>query len=349
MYPEPVCKYPALWCLCFLTVILITIFMSRIMRPNTPHAVLTIEHSICYGGHFYVMSCMTDTLFGMTHAFVADSYITNTHHTKSRLLLRRMVIFVYQGLVEQALEDDGMCFYAKPLPVLSAFCLDPDVEHLPNPAKMDSLMDLISLCIIGVLINVLDFRTYTHRAAGEKMSEFEKEQLSRFDCNGLSLSERQSCQYVRGLALRMLEWIDHHYYVRDANFEIVPGFAFDCLFTFVGGLKFYMREAERQEGISGAPNCTSVSLAAQIESLFPPDSPQGIIHSRVFKRLPHLGYILPMPTEYTVIESKKPGKPAFRIPLEEAMLLGETEADKRFKEGLKTNFAMEGIPFVLEF
>ena len=81
---------------------------------------------------------MTDTLIGMTHAFMADSYITNTYHTKSRLLLRRMVIFVYMGLVDQALEDDGMCFDGKPLPMLSAFCLDPDVEHLPNPAKMDS-------------------------------------------------------------------------------------------------------------------------------------------------------------------------------------------------------------------
>ena len=293
---------------------------------------------------------MTDTLFGMTHAFVADSYITNTYHTKSRLLLRRMVIFAYQGLVDQALEDDGMCFYAKPLLVLSPFCLDPDVEHLPNPAKMDSLMDLISLCIIGVLINVLDFRSYTHRAAGEKMSEFEKEQLSRFDCNGLSSSERQSCQYVRGLALRMLRWIDEHYCVKDAEFKIVRGFAFNCLLTFVESLRIYMREAEWQEGISSAPNCTSVSLDAQIGSLFPPDSPQGVIRSQMAKTTTaHMGYILPRTTKYTVTESKKPEKPAFRISLEEAMLLGETVADMRFKEGLKTNFAMEGISFVLEF
>ena len=147
----------------------------------------------------------------------------------------------------------------------------------------------------------------------------------------------------------MLEWIDDHYCVKDAEFKIIRGFAFNCLFTFVEGLKVYMREAEWQEGISSVPNCTSVSLEAQIESLFPPDPPQGMIHSRVFKTLPHLGYILPKTMKYTVTESKKPRKPAFRISLEEAMLLGETEADKRFKEGLKTNFAMEGIPFVLEF
>ena len=319
------------------------------MRPDTPHTVITINHSICYGGHFFVMSCMTDTLVGMTHAFMADSYITNTHHTKSRLLLRRMVIFVYLGLVDQVLEDDGMCFDGKPLPnTLSAFCSDPDVEHLPNPAKMDSLMDLISLCIIGVLINVLDFRTYTHRAAGKEMSEFEKEQLAKFDCNGLSLSERQSCQYVRGLALHMLQWIDNHYRVEDAEANTVRGFAFDCLFTFVQALRTYIIEAEQQEGISSAPNCTPASLDNQIDSLFPPGSSLGVMSALVARNTHEIECLLPQTKGYTVAESKKPEKPVARIPLEEAMLLGETAADRRFQEGLDTNFAMEGISLVLE-
>jgi hypothetical protein len=319
------------------------------MRPDTPHTVITIEHSICSGGHFFVMSCMTDTLIGMTHAFMADRYITNTHHTKSRLLLRRMVIFVYLGLVEQALEDDGMCFDGKPLPnMLSAFCLDPDVEHLPNPTKMDSLMDLISLCIIGVLINVLDFRTYTHRAAREEMSKFEKEQLAKFDCNGLTSSERQACQYVRGLALQMLQWIDDHYCVKDAEAKTVRGFAFNCLFTFVQALRTYIMEAEQQEDISSAPNCTLVSFDNQIESLFPPDSPQGVISAQVASSIREIECLLPQTKDYTVAESKKPEKPVSRISLEEATLLGETAADRRFKEGLKTNFAMEGISLVLE-
>jgi len=129
-----------------------------------------------------VMSCMTDTLIGMTHAFVADSHITNTH-TKSRLLLRRMVIFVYLGLVDQALEDDGVCFDGKLSPnMLNAFAWSPMWSTFPILQKW-ALMDLISLCIIGALINVLDFRTYTHCAAREEMSEFEKEQLAKFDCN----------------------------------------------------------------------------------------------------------------------------------------------------------------------
>jgi hypothetical protein len=213
---------------------------------------------------------------------------------------------------------------------------------------MDSLMDLISLCIIGVLINVLDFRTYTHRAAGEEMSEFEKEQLAKFDCNGLSSSERQSCQYVRGLALHMLQWIDDHYCVKDAEAKTVRGFAFDCLFTFVQALRTYIMEADQQEDISSAPNCTPVFLDNQIESLFPPDSPQGVKSALVARNIHEIEYLLPQTKGYTVVESKKPEKPVDRIPLEEAMLLGETAADRRFREGLNTNFAMEGISLVLE-
>ena len=232
--------------------------------------------------------------------------------------------------------------------MLSAFCSDPDMEHLPDPANMNSLMDLISLCIIGVLINVLDFRTYTHRVAGEEMSKFEKEQLARFDCNGLSASERQACQYVRGLALQMLRWIDSHYCVKNAEGEAIPTFALTCLFTFVEALRSYMIEAEEREDISSAPNCTLASLDNQIKCLFPPNSPQGKIHSQVADSIGDVTYLLPNTKEYTVSERRKPEKPSSRISLEGAMLLGETLADRRFTEGLKTNFAMEGISFIGE-
>jgi hypothetical protein len=242
---------------------------------------------------------MRDTLFGMTHAFMANSYITNTHHTKSRLLLRRMVIFAYMGLVDQELEDDGMLFDENPLPMLSTLCLDPDLEHLPDPTNMESLMDLISLCIIGVSINLLDFRTYTHRAAREEMTTLEKEQLSKFDCNGLSSSERQACQYVRGLALLMLQWIDDHYSVKDADGKTVDGFAFHCLFAFIEALRCYMELAEERKDISSAPNCTLESLEDQIDSLFPPDSHYAKLRDQAFDSMATVAHVLPQTNDYT--------------------------------------------------
>jgi len=79
----------------------------RIMHPNTPHAVYTVWHSLCHGRHFYSMSTIQDTLFGIVHAFVVDSYITNTSHENTRTMIRRMVIFIHRALIDQELDEDG--------------------------------------------------------------------------------------------------------------------------------------------------------------------------------------------------------------------------------------------------
>ena len=57
------------------------------MRPNTPHFVVTPESAICHGGHFYAMSTIRDTIFGIYHMFVASKNITNTEHTQDAHLL----------------------------------------------------------------------------------------------------------------------------------------------------------------------------------------------------------------------------------------------------------------------
>ena len=77
------------------------------MRPNTPHAVFTPDHTICEGGHFFTTSTMADTFYGIVHAFVADSYITNTSHPSCWLLLRRIMQLYYIGLVEGKFSEDG--------------------------------------------------------------------------------------------------------------------------------------------------------------------------------------------------------------------------------------------------
>jgi hypothetical protein len=82
------------------------------MRSNAPHWVHTVSHCICHGGHYYCISMIKDTLFGIIHALIADSYITNTSHENMRSMIWRMVIFVYRALVDQELDDDGNILYA---------------------------------------------------------------------------------------------------------------------------------------------------------------------------------------------------------------------------------------------
>jgi hypothetical protein len=72
------------------------------MAPNTLHAVWTIENAICYGGHFYSASTLLASVVGIIHTFIGKALLTNTHHTPSRFLLRRIVhyfhhVFVVQG------------------------------------------------------------------------------------------------------------------------------------------------------------------------------------------------------------------------------------------------------------
>lgn len=70
------------------------------MRPNTPHFVVTPEHSICRGGHFYGSSTIQDACYGVFHSFVSGMLVTNTEHTiVSCQLLCRMLAFYEKYLV----------------------------------------------------------------------------------------------------------------------------------------------------------------------------------------------------------------------------------------------------------
>jgi hypothetical protein len=69
------------------------------MRPNTPHAVFTPEHSIVSGGHFYSTSNLQDTFFSIVHCFMGDNIITNAEHYNSRMLLVRMMHYFYKCFV----------------------------------------------------------------------------------------------------------------------------------------------------------------------------------------------------------------------------------------------------------
>ncbi|PBK68629.1 hypothetical protein ARMSODRAFT_976013 [Armillaria solidipes] len=66
------------------------------MRPNTHHAVITLENCIVSGQHFYVSSCIEDTVVGFVHTRMWDFFITNVLHDELRPLLLRMMCYFAQ-------------------------------------------------------------------------------------------------------------------------------------------------------------------------------------------------------------------------------------------------------------
>ncbi|KAK0224379.1 hypothetical protein IW262DRAFT_1459431 [Armillaria fumosa] len=71
------------------------------MRPNTHHSVVTIENCIISGQHFYVTSCIEDTVVGFIHTRLWQYIITNVLHHDLRPLLLRMMCYFSQVICSQ--------------------------------------------------------------------------------------------------------------------------------------------------------------------------------------------------------------------------------------------------------
>jgi hypothetical protein len=85
--------------------------IGRLMRPNTPHMVFTIEDSICRGSHFYSTSTLTDTFAGIVHCLIADNVVTNTSHYASRSLLLRMIHYFHEEFIVLGHDHEGTSIF----------------------------------------------------------------------------------------------------------------------------------------------------------------------------------------------------------------------------------------------
>lgn len=146
------------------------------MRPNTPHFVVTPSAAICHGGHFYAMSCIRDTIYGLFHMFCISKAITNTEHQQdSRLLIRRLIIHTHHLLVKGNAD-------IHPLSSLPA--------HVPDVCTLKGTLDLFLLCIFAELGELLDPRAYRKQFRNDVDLE----------CDRLHTIQ------VRGLARELVAW-----------------------------------------------------------------------------------------------------------------------------------------------
>lgn len=75
----------------------------RILRPNTPYFLLTLEHAILHGTRYYSISTLQDTAIGLFHTFVRGPLSRGKCYYKtSHELLRRLVFCLYDELTGHA-------------------------------------------------------------------------------------------------------------------------------------------------------------------------------------------------------------------------------------------------------
>lgn len=124
------------------------------MKPNTPHLVLTPTASICHGGHFYPASNLRDIFSCVAHTFTAGSVTTNTEHTSSsRELLQRILYFFLKSFLSNYIIDGP-----------TGKTMSPQYRgNIPDIFSFQGLLDVLSLCNLMELGNVMHYMTYTEK------------------------------------------------------------------------------------------------------------------------------------------------------------------------------------------
>ncbi|KAG6905410.1 hypothetical protein DXG01_002892 [Tephrocybe rancida] len=73
---------------------------TKAMQPNTLHAVYTPADAVCHGGHFYPISTIRDSVYGLYHTFVASGLITNADHWQaSQKMLMQILALIHHNLL----------------------------------------------------------------------------------------------------------------------------------------------------------------------------------------------------------------------------------------------------------
>ncbi|PPQ83530.1 hypothetical protein CVT25_006959 [Psilocybe cyanescens] len=221
-----------------------------LMRANQPHAVYGKEPTIIHGGHFYLTSLMEKTAESIIHSFVMDQFLTNTVHYRSRQLLRRIVDFCRLGFLEKKLVQSDAC------------------HHLPDTTTFSGLVNLLSLCNLVVLGNVLDFRTYSapNQKAGDDLDPHQRSLMEMYDRNNIPKQERFCILYARGIALELMGWVREFCEVKSPKGDIIPDLPSEYMCRQLAALLKYKAQAE-QEGIVGAPHCTPEMLRKQVQNV----------------------------------------------------------------------------------
>ncbi len=140
--------------------------------------------------------------------------------------------------------------------------------HLPNLERIDGIMNLLSLCVLVILANVLDFRSYSpagHRN-GRPLTRTEKWMITEFDINAIPTNERLAMCYTRGAALHLFKWIRECCVIHGPGDCIVDDLPSRFLAQIGKAMILYKSRVQRQK-LEGVIHCSLDSLTSQINNI----------------------------------------------------------------------------------
>ena len=133
----------------------------------------------------------------------------------------------------------------------------------------------MTLCFVVILSNVLDPRTYRYHGQGdhqnvEDITQEMRDQMEFFDLNDMDTLERRRCWFFRGLAWRILSWIEVNFDIIESDgtkIDFIEDFVTPCFRGRVEVILKYKAKASESE-IEGTPGCSYELLQRQLSACF---------------------------------------------------------------------------------
>ncbi|PPQ97599.1 hypothetical protein CVT26_002398 [Gymnopilus dilepis] len=283
-------------------------------RANQPRALYCKDSAIIRGGYFYLTGLMRATSYGIMRNFLSGMCPPVVHQRYFPRLLRSIADFYRLGLLECKINPLDKCY-----------------EHLPKVHTFEGLSDLLSLCNLLVLANVLDPRTYSppNHMNEATIDDSQLSLMDRFDRTDISRKERLCMAYARGVALSTMRWVREFCEVTSADGTVISDFPFKYLTYQMVALLRFKKAAERQPSRL-SQYCSPSLLQRQIENVVKCDPHLVRYWSEMSDQLddqllPEL--VLP---SHSVRWRDRPQR---YIPARDLLIRGTTPLDLRFSKG----------------
>lgn len=143
--------------------------------------------------------------------------------------------------------------------------IDFETLHLPDLATFDGVLELLSCCILAILGNVLDFRTYSapNQDEDKAPSDTQKPLMKHYDRNNIPRNERMAICYARGVALSIFDWVRTQFVITGPSGNVVDDLPSLFLVQIGKSVVSYKAQAMRL-GLKGAPHCSTAALRNQV-------------------------------------------------------------------------------------
>ena len=133
---------------------------------------------------------------------------------------------------------------------------------------MASVMDIVTACVVGILINILDTDTYLFPISEEKISNKGRQQFERDNFNAISKMDRMACTYVRGLSWSLLKWLEENFVFSENDWEADFVELTNRLLVHLCIILWRLNRWITEQAVEGAPVGNLDYIKCQLEGLF---------------------------------------------------------------------------------